>query len=126
MYIADFLRIFGTAGVDGLLLDEGPVGAAELVPADAYRAVLNVAENYGWPTFVCTPVAEAWPNGAVAGIAGWIGTVPHQPPSATWGWHAGADFWAGADPDGEPDLVFAAVPAQADPDSVMARVRMLT
>jgi hypothetical protein len=126
MYIADFLRVFGTAGVDGLLLDEGPVAAVELVPADAYRPVLNVAENYGWPTLICTPAAAAWPNGAVAGIAGWIGTASPRPAGTTWGWYAGGDFWAGADPDGKPDLVFAVVPGQADPDSVMTRVRALT
>ncbi len=125
MYIADFLRVFGTAGVDGLLLDEGTANAAELVPADAYRPVLNVAENYGWPTLICTPAAAAWPNGAVAGIAGWIGTAPPQHPGATWGWCASDDFWAGAGPEGEPDLMFAIVPGQADPDSVMARVRAL-
>jgi hypothetical protein len=125
MYIADFLRVFGTAGVDGLLLDEGPADAGELVPADAYRPVLNVAENYGWPTLICTPAAAAWPNGAVAGIAGWIGTAPPQPAGATWGWYAGSDFWAGAGPDGEPDLLFAVVPEEADPESVMARVRAL-
>lgn len=126
MYIADFLRVFGTAGVDGLLLDEGPADAVELVPADAYRPVLNVAENYGWPSLICTPAAAAWPNGVVAGIAGWIGTASPQPEGTTWGWYAGGDFWAGAGPDGKPDLVFAVVPGHADPDSVMARVRALT
>ncbi len=125
MYIADFLRVFGTAGVDGLLLDEGPVDAVELVPADAYRPVLNVAEHYGWPTLMCTPAAAAWPNGAVAGIAGWIGTTPPQAAGTTWGWYGGGDFWAGADAPSDARLVFAVVPGQADPESVMARVRAL-
>src|SRR5882757_6343815 len=125
MYLADFLRVFGTAGVDGLLLDEGPVDAAELVPADAYRPVLNVAENYGWPTLICTPAAAAWPNGAVAGVAGWIGTASPTPRGATWGWYAGGDFWTGADVPSDAGLVFAVVPEEADPDSVMARVRGL-
>ena len=30
MYLADFLRIFATAPVDGLLLDEGPTSASDL------------------------------------------------------------------------------------------------
>ena len=126
MYVADYLRVFGTAGVDGLLLDEGPTQAADLVPADAYRPVLNVAEHYGWPALIGTPAAPAWPNGAVAGIAGWIGTAPPQHPGATWGLCGGADFWAGAGPDGDPDLVLAVVPEEADPETVMARVRALT
>jgi hypothetical protein len=125
MYIADFLRVFGTAGIDGLLLDEGPTAPADLVPADAYRPVLNVAEHYGWATLVCTRAATAWPSGAVSGITAWIGSGPPQHVGAPWGWFAGDDFWAGADPDGAPDLVFAAVPEQADPESVMARVRAL-
>ena len=49
MYSADFLRTFGAAGVDGLLLDEGPVPAGQLTDPEAYRPVLNVAEHYGWP-----------------------------------------------------------------------------
>ncbi|HZE51528.1 MAG TPA: hypothetical protein VE074_18270, partial [Jatrophihabitantaceae bacterium] len=122
MYVADFLRVFGTVGVDGLLLDEGPVDAAELVPADAYRPVLNVAENYSWPTLIGTPAAAAWPNGAVAGVAGWIGTAAPQPAGPTWGWYAGADFWTGGDVPSDAGLVFAVVPEEADPDSVMARV----
>jgi len=125
MYLADFLRVFGTAGVGGLLLDEGPVDAAELVPADAYRPVLNVAENYGWPTLIATPAAAAWPNGAVAGVATWIGAAAPQPAGPAWGWYAGADFWAGGDAPGDAGLVFAVVPEEADPDSVMARVRGL-
>jgi hypothetical protein len=125
VYIADYLRVFGTADVDGLLLDEGLTTAADLVPADAYRPVLNVAEHYGWATLICTPAAPAWPHGAVAGIAGWIGTEPSQHAGTTWGWYADGDFWAGAGPDGDPDLVFAVVPEDADPESVMARVRAL-
>ena len=46
MYLADFLRIFATSPVDGLLLDEGPTPAADLMHPDAYRPVLNVADHY--------------------------------------------------------------------------------
>jgi hypothetical protein len=38
---------------------------------------------------------------------------------------ADADFWEGADPPAEADLVLAAVPAEADPEAVMKRVRAL-
>lgn len=49
---------------------------------------------------------------------------PHHPP-AKWGWYAGGDYGAGAGPDSESDLAFAAVPEHADPETVMARRRTL-
>jgi hypothetical protein len=39
---------------------------------------------------------------------------------------AGPDFWADADPPADADLVLAQIPAQADPEAVMKRVRALT
>src|SRR4029077_11743637 len=72
MYSADFLRTFGDAGVDGLLLDEGPVPAGQLTDPEAYRPVLNVAEHYGWPVLIRTEAAAAWPHGPVPGVALWI------------------------------------------------------
>ncbi|HEX9527199.1 MAG TPA: hypothetical protein VF951_06855 [Streptosporangiaceae bacterium] len=38
---------------------------------------------------------------------------------------AGADFWDGADPPGPAGLMLATVPAGADPEAVMTRVRAL-
>jgi hypothetical protein len=125
MYMADLLRIFAAGPVDGLLLDEGPAPAADLVHPDAYRPVLNVADHYGWPVLLCTAAAPAWPHGAVAGVAGWIGPEPPDRPAGTWGLRTADDFWSGTDPAGDPDLVLAAVPADADPERVMGRVRAL-
>jgi len=138
MYSADFLRTFGEAGVDGLLLDEGPVAAGQLTDPEAYRPVLNVAEHYGWPVLIRTEAAAAWPHGPVPGVALWIGSAAPAPaaaPAATaagsgapgrWGVVAGPDFWADADPPADADLVLAQIPAQADPEAVMKRVRALT
>jgi hypothetical protein len=126
MYLADLLRIFATAPVDGLLLDEGSAPAADLLHPDAYRPVLNVADHYEWPVLIYAESAPAWPHGAVAGVAGWIGSKPPDRAAGTWGFSAAADFWAGSDPAGDPDLVLAAVPAHADPESVMTRVRALS
>lgn len=123
MYIADFLRIFATAPVDGLLLDEGPTPATDLLHPDPYRPVLNVAAHYDWPVLMHAESAPAWPHGAVAGVAGWVGSEPPDQPAGTWGLSATSKFWAGTDPVGDPDLVLAVVPARADPESVMARVR---
>jgi hypothetical protein len=134
MYSADFLRTFGDAGVDGLLLDEGPVPAGQLTDPEAYRPVLNVAEHYGWPVLIRTEAAAAWPHGPVPGVALWIGSSAPAPAAAAagsgapgrWGVVAGPDFWADADPPADADLVLAQIPAQADPEAVMKRVRALT
>ena len=132
MYSADFLRTFGDTGVDGLLLDEGPVPAGELTDPEAYRPVLNVAEHYGWPVLIRTEAAAAWPHGPVPGVALWLGSAAAhaagcgQRAPGRWGVVAGPDFWADADPPADADLVLAQIPAQADPEAVMKRVRALT
>ncbi len=132
MYTADFLRTFAGLGVDGLLLDEGPASAGGLIHPEAYRPVLNVADHYGWPVLISAGSAPAWPFGEVTGVAAWLGSAPKCPaaprPQADgrWGIVANAAFWTGTNPSAAADLVLAAVPAQADPDAVMQRVRALT
>jgi hypothetical protein len=126
MYVADFLRTFAASGVDGLLLDEGPTPADDLVDPEAYRSVLNVAAHYEWPVLVRSDIASAWPHGAVAGVAAWLGTVAVGQPIARWGVVAGRDFWTGEDQTRQGDLVLAVVPVDADPEAVMQRVRALT
>jgi len=132
MYAADFLRTFAGLGVDGLLLDEGPASAGQLIHPEAYRPVLNVADHYGWPVLISAGSAPAWPFGEVTGVAAWLGSAPKCPaaprPQADgrWGIVANAAFWTGTNPSAAADLVLAAVPAQADPDAVMQRVRALT
>jgi len=125
IYTADFLRTFAGTGIDGLLLDEGPVPADELVHPDAYRPVLNLADHYEWPVLVQTDAAAAWPHGPVAGVTLWLGLAGPSQPSGRWGVVAGAGFWEANDPQAEADFVLAAVPAQADPEAVMKRVRAL-
>jgi hypothetical protein len=125
MYMADLLRVFATGPVDGLLLDEGAAPAADLLHPDAYRPVFNVADHYGWPVLLCAEAASAWPHGAVTGVAGWIGSGPPDRPAGTWGLRTADDFWSGTDPAGDPDLILAVVPPDADPERVMARVRAL-
>jgi hypothetical protein len=124
MYIADFLRVFATTPVDGLLLDEGATPATDLTRADAYQPVLNVAEHYKWAVLISSETA-AWPHGPIPGVGGWIGSSPPDRPGETWGLLATDEFWSGTDPVGAPDLVLAVVPADADPEAAMARVRAL-
>jgi hypothetical protein len=126
IYTADFLRMFSGAGVDGLLLDEGRVPAGELIHPDAYRPVLNVADHYEWPVLIQADAAAAWPHGPVSGVAVWLSPSPPGEPAGRWGIVTDASFWDGADPPAEADLVLAPVPAEADPEAVMKRVRALT
>ena len=123
MYSADLLRLFAGTGVDGLLLDEGRVSAGELIHPEAYRPVLNVADHYEWPVLIQTGAAAAWPHGPVPDVAVWLGSAGPGAPVGRWGIVADADFWDDADPPTGADLVLAPVPAAADPEAVMKRVR---
>jgi len=128
IYSADLLRLFAGAGVDGLLLDEGQVPAGELIHPEAYRPVLNVADHYEWPVLIQAEAAAAWPRGPVAGVAVWLGSDPPTAPcepAGRWGIVASPDFWDSVDPPAEAGLVLTAVPAGADPEAVMKRVREL-
>jgi hypothetical protein len=126
MYVADMLRTFASLGVDGILLDEGPVSGPELIHPDMYRSVINVAEHYEWPVLIRTEAAPAWPCGSIDGVAAWLGSAAPSEPSGRWGVVAGTRFWAGADPPAAAGLVLTAVPAEADPEAVMTRVRAVT
>jgi hypothetical protein len=125
MYVADMLRTFGRLGVDGLLLDEGPADGSGLIHPDAYRSVLNVAEHYGWPALIRADGAAAWPHGNIQGVTAWLGSAAAAVLSGPWGVVAGAGFWDGGNPAPDADLVVVPVPAQADPEAVMKRVRAL-
>jgi hypothetical protein len=125
MYVADMLRTFGSLGADGLVLDEGAATGSDLIHPEASRSVLNVADNYGWPVLIRADAAAAWPHGSIPGVAAWLGSAPADVASGRWGVVAGAGFWDGDDPPSEAGLVVAPVPAQADPEAVMKRVRAL-
>lgn len=64
MYAADYLRTFAGTAVDGLLLDEGPAPAGDPIHPETFRAVLNVADNYGWPVLVRTGPPRRGPTAA--------------------------------------------------------------
>jgi hypothetical protein len=62
-------------------------------------------------------------SGRIALATSTLATAPPHHPRTKWEWYAGADYGAGAGPDGESDLVCAAVREHADPGIVRARVR---
>jgi hypothetical protein len=126
MYVADMLRTFGSLGVDGLLLDEGSAQGTGLIHPEAYRSVLNVADHYGWPVLIRADAAAPWPHGSIPGVTAWLGPAAADVTSGRWGVVAGAGFWDGDSPAPDAEFVLVPVPAQADPETVMKRVRALS
>lgn len=124
LYLADFLRVFGTAKLDLLLLQE-PAAAAptDARVMDAYRAVLNVAANYRWD------VGLKLPNmGAAALPAELAFAIAALPVDATaWGCEVPDSFWSDAAPPIIAGGAFrhAAIPADADPALVLQRLALL-
>jgi len=124
VYLADFLRVFGEAGIDALLLQE----SADSEPAVAealgcYQPVLNVAAHYRWD------VGLGAPGGRYAGGAAGLGFV--VAPSALPGTRAGCivpeAFWTGAAPPDCPPHGFryAVIPTGAQPEAVLQRLAEL-
>jgi len=126
MYVADMLRTFGSLGVDGLLLDEGSAHGSGLIHPEAYRSVLNVADHYEWQVLIRTDAAAAWPHGSIPGLTAWLGSAAADITTGRWGVVAGEGFWDGDNPAPDAELVLVPVPAQADPEAVMKRVRALS
>ena len=96
-----------------------------LIHPEAYRSVLNVADHYGWPVLIRADAAPAWPHGSIPGVTAWLGLAAADVPSGRWGAVAGPAFWDGDNPAPGADLLLVPVPAQADPEAVMKRVRAL-
>ena len=64
-------------------------------------------------------------SGRIALARSTLAPAPPHHPRTKWGWCAGGDYGAGAGPDDESDLAFAAEPEHAVPETVMARMRAL-
>jgi hypothetical protein len=128
MYVADLLRIFAEKRVDGLLLDEGSTSEESLVDVESYRPVLNVAGNYGWPVWLRSDGAPCWPDGEIAGVAGWLGLSGPTRAVGRWGvvLPAGSGLDSGPLPATDGGAVLAVVPADGDPELVMRWARELT
>jgi hypothetical protein len=128
MYVADLLRIFAGARVDGLVLDEGSAAQAALVDFECYRPVLNVAGHYEWPVWIRTDAAPCWPQGSVDGVAGWLGERAPDDAGGPWGIVLAVDPGSAESVPATADgaAVLAVVAADADPDAVMGWVRRLS
>jgi hypothetical protein len=128
MYMADLLRIFAGARVDGLVLNEGPASEEDLADTDSYRPVLNVAAHYEWSVWVRTDEAGCWPRGEIEGVLGWFGSRPPAGNGGRWGivLPPGPGLETGPLPNAGGGPVLAIVPEAADPELVMRWVGQLT
>ena len=124
VYVAEFLRTFAECSPDGILLCED----ADNVPADPaeidwYRPVLNVAEHYRWPVGLNLsgmPSPRTLPPGIDFAIAD--DTFEALPTAVA----LPSSIWTQAPaPDAGPACRFAAIPAAADPQSVLATIEAL-
>lgn len=125
VYVAEFLRSFGEAGVDALLLEE----AAGAEPSDAseidwYQPVLNLAAHYRWDVGLRLPDAGGF-KGEVRGLGFTI--APTLLSGALNGIALPAAFWNGAEAPSAPagGFRFAEIPADAVPEKVLERLAVL-
>jgi hypothetical protein len=111
MYVADWLRRLSMLPVSMLILDERWTGAGHmpLVDGSAYTPVSNVTGNYRWALARRTQDALDLLGSAVTGTV-----VP-------------SDYWrsdAASAPSG--DFLFAEIPADAIPETVLSQLAKLT
>jgi hypothetical protein len=125
VYLADFLRSFGDAGLDALLLEE----AADNEPASAesvalYQPVLNVAAHYQWELGLRLPSASDY-RGEAAGFSCLI--APRPLPGACAGLSVEPAFWSGAAAPAAPagGFRYAEIPVDASPEQVLERLALL-
>jgi hypothetical protein len=128
-YIADFLRELPQTVVAGVLLDES--AAAEPLSTDTtglYQPIFNIANHYRWQVGILAPQAG---NGAAIAAAAaaapdfWITAEPVV--GKTCGAIVGAAFWTGEAAPARPDggFLYAAIPADAQPEAVLERLASL-
>jgi hypothetical protein len=124
VFIADFLRAFGEAGIDALLLEEAP-GFAPRSAADlaCYQTVLNVAAHYRWDTGLALANA-AQLSGPIAGYGFVVTADPVE--GAPRFWSAPAGTFNGAGVSAPASLLrYARIPPDAQPETVLQRLSTL-
>ncbi|MES2681984.1 MAG: hypothetical protein V4650_00555 [Pseudomonadota bacterium] len=111
VYIADFLRVFGEAGVEALLLQ-----AAE--DAAGCQSLLNVAAHYRWDVGV-----QGASSAPPAGTAFVIAAQALQ--GLTTGIALDQAFWNGEAANPQGAFVYAHIPVAAQPEAVLDRLATL-
>ncbi len=128
-YIADFLRELPQTVVAGILLDES--GVASPLSADItglYQPIFNIANHYRWQVGILAP--QPGTAGAIAAAAAgapdfWITTEPVA--GKTCGIIVPEAFWSGTAAPARPEggFRYAAIPSEAQPESVLERLATL-
>lgn len=121
MYVADFLRSFGDAGLDMLLLEESE-GPTTWTMLDAYRSVLNLAGHYRWE---CGLRTSAPLDASAEDLAFCIAPAPAG--DLPTGLALGPAFWDGERaPDTPPGgFRFVEIPVDAVPETTLDRLAAL-
>ena len=124
-YIADFLREFADCGIDGLLLQE----SAESEPASMedlqlYQPVFNVASHYRWELGLALPAAT---HDFALGEGPGFAVSPRNVSAKILGLMVPGGFWGGAAAPQWPagGFLYAEIPADARPESVLDRLSAL-
>lgn len=123
LYVADFLRAFGEAGLDVLLLRESEESEpASLEVLAFYQSVLNVAAHYRWRCALLTPA------GRCEGCDGIDLLIAPQPAArGSAGLLLKPSVWDGteAPPCPPGGLRYLEIPRQAQPEAVLQRLAAL-
>ncbi len=121
VYIADFLRAFGDAGVDAVALEEDAASAPRSMDdLGMYQPVLNLAQHYRWDVGLLTPRTGAFDAAALDYV---IAPGP-QPGARCNGLRLAPGFWQG---EAAPPATFryAGIPADLQPEAVLDRLASL-
>jgi hypothetical protein len=125
VYVAEFLRGLGAAGIHALLLEERvgdePASANEIA---WYQPVINVCKHYRWD--VGLKLAGGAEFRGEAGDMAFI-IAPRPPMGTVPGVAMPASFWADASPPAVPvgGFRFTQIPADANPEYVLQRLKTL-
>jgi hypothetical protein len=124
LHCADFLREFGSGGIDSVLLEESP--SSEPAAADElawYRSVLNVGAHYRWDMGL-RMAGDRYAGTDVPGFDYCIAPAPRGAPCT--GIAISEDFWSGAAPGSlDSDFRFVRIPPGTAPETVLDRLAQL-
>ena len=123
MYVADFLRVFGKADLDAVLLEESghsePISSREV---RWYQPVLNVAGHFRWDIGLRFPTAAAY-SGGESGFDFFI--APRPIPGPPCGLSLNDDFWLNGELPRNSPFVFWNIPEDGHPEQVLDRLSLL-
>ncbi len=86
IYVADGLRAFAGLRIDAVVVDEGGRTGETIDSLEAYRAIFNIAEHYGWSVLHRADLDACWHLDPVHGVAASLGRcAPSAQVTRPWG-----------------------------------------